>query len=141
MQRTESEQVPAKALTEKPKPKASSGVKRNYSLQQKLQVVRETLGPGVSVARVARRHNINANLVFTWRRQYSRGELAPVAGQEFIPLGTVGDDLPALPPPPESRLPDGWIEIETAARMKVRVSGRVDERMLALVMAELRRRP
>ena len=141
MQRTEREQIPAKALTEKPKPKASSGVKRNYTLQQKLQVVRETLGPGASVSVVARRHNINANLVFTWRRQYSRGALAPAAGQEFIPLGTVGDDLPALPAPPDNRLPEGWIEIETAARMKVRVSGRVDERMLALVMAELRRWP
>lgn len=141
MQRTESEDAPAKALTEKPKRRASSGVKRNYTLQQKVQIVRETLGPGASVSVVARRHNVNANLVFTWRRQYSRGELAPAAGQEFIPLGTVGDDLPALPAPPEGRLPDGWIEIETAARMKVRVSGRVDERMLAVVLAEIRRRP
>ena len=44
------------------------------SMQEKLQIVQETLSD-VSVAVVARRHGVNANQVFAWRRQYQRGEL------------------------------------------------------------------
>jgi hypothetical protein len=38
-------------------------------------VVEETLEPGASVARVARKHGINANQVFQWRRMYREGRL------------------------------------------------------------------
>jgi transposase len=39
------------------------------------QVIRETLEPGMSVSIVARRHDINANVVFGWRKQYREGKL------------------------------------------------------------------
>lgn len=41
--------------------------RQSYSDDFKKQVVSETFEPGVSVSRVARRHDINANLVFRWR--------------------------------------------------------------------------
>ena len=34
------------------------------------------MGPGASVARVARTHGVNANQVFAWRRQYRQGLLS-----------------------------------------------------------------
>jgi transposase len=49
---------------------------RTYTLAFKQQVIRETLEPGTSVSMVARRHDINANVVFTWRSQYRSGKLA-----------------------------------------------------------------
>lgn len=48
--------------------------RKRRSIQEKLEIVRETLSHE-SVAVVARRHGINANQVFLWRRQYQRGEL------------------------------------------------------------------
>jgi transposase len=38
-------------------------------------MVEETLEPGVSVARVARAHGVNANQLFGWRRLYLQGQL------------------------------------------------------------------
>ena len=37
--------------------------------------------PGASVALIAREHEVNANLVFKWRRHYREGQLGPVAHQ------------------------------------------------------------
>ena len=48
---------------------------RTYAQEFKQQVIRETLEPGMSVSIVARRHDINANVVFAWRKQYREGKL------------------------------------------------------------------
>ena len=48
---------------------------RTYAQEFKQQVIRETLEPGMSVSIVARRHDINANVVFGWRKQYREGKL------------------------------------------------------------------
>jgi transposase len=37
--------------------------------------VEETLKPGASVSLVARAHDVNANQVFQWRKQYREGRL------------------------------------------------------------------
>src|SRR5215471_13327888 len=37
-------------------------------------IVEETLVPGASVSRVARRHDVNANQVFHWRKLYQEGK-------------------------------------------------------------------
>ena len=46
--------------------------RRMRTVEEKTKIVKETLVPGVSVAEVARRHGVNANLLFTWRRQYRK---------------------------------------------------------------------
>jgi transposase len=38
-------------------------------------VVEETLAGGGSVSVVARRHDLNANLLFNWRKRYQKGTL------------------------------------------------------------------
>ena len=43
-------------------------IRRRYSKDFKRRVVSETLEPGSSVAAVALRHGLNANMVFMWRR-------------------------------------------------------------------------
>ncbi len=48
---------------------------RTYAQEFKQQVIRETLEPDMSVSIVARRHDINANVVFGWRKQYREGKL------------------------------------------------------------------
>jgi transposase len=44
---------------------------------EKCRIVEQTLKPGASVARVALAHGVNANQVFSWRRQYLQGLLSP----------------------------------------------------------------
>lgn len=47
--------------------------RRYFSPEFKRQVVRETHEPGVSVSVVARRRDINANQLFTWRNDPFEG--------------------------------------------------------------------
>ena len=42
--------------------------RRRYTKDFKRRVVAETLEPGASVASVALRHGLNANVLFNWRR-------------------------------------------------------------------------
>jgi transposase len=49
--------------------------KRFRSKQERRQIVEETLRPGASVSVVARAHDVNANQVFQWRKQYREGQL------------------------------------------------------------------
>jgi transposase-like protein len=42
---------------------------------EKRQIVEETLSSGRSVAEIARSHEVNANQVFDWRKQYLEGRL------------------------------------------------------------------
>ena len=68
--------------------------RRQYTLEFKRRLVEETFVPGSSVSIVARRHDINSNLVFAWRKAYREGTLcasnkrlnaAASPAQELIP--------------------------------------------------------
>lgn len=105
-------------------PRGSKTVRhrRSYTAEQKRRLVEETLQPGASVSVVARRHEINANLLFTWRRQLRAGGIDPVvagapAPTQFISLGVVGGDTDKTAAVAESAPPAaGLAEIRPAAR-------------------------
>ena len=60
-------------------PSMAAGPRRRWSEADKRRIVAESYQPGTSVALVARRNAVNANLVFNWRRQYrERGGFVPV---------------------------------------------------------------
>jgi transposase len=115
-------------------------VRQLRTLEQKLRIVAEASVPGASVAEVARRHGVNANLVFGWRRQHQLGVLEqhtrkvkllavqvsePAAvRQEPRELGQVGDD--------------GRIEINLAGDIRVTISGSVRAERIEQVLTMLR---
>lgn len=90
--------------------------RRTWSLEERQRIVGEALEPGSSVAAVARRHGLNANLVFKWIRRAREGwldrrcapaketaALAPaVAAPTFVPVKllelSAGRATPAAPP-------------------------------------------
>ncbi|HDR9762691.1 TPA: transposase [Burkholderia cepacia ATCC 25416] len=75
---------------------------RTYAQAFRQQVIRETLEPGMSVSIVARRHDINANVVFGRRKQYRQGTLNRVDLDGFAGLyGYVADS--SLNQPEQSR--------------------------------------
>ena len=56
-------------------PQKPRTTKRKYSLALKREIVEETLKGVESVSVIARRYDVNANMVFRWRRLYEKGEL------------------------------------------------------------------
>src|SRR5262245_44847267 len=78
---------------------AEPGAKRRYrSKRERRQIVEETVQPGASVAVIARRHDVNANQVFHWRKLYREGRLdvEPTSAQ-LVPVRiaeVVSDEQP-----------------------------------------------
>ena len=102
----------------------------------------ESYQPGVSVSVVARRHDVNANQVFGWRRQDR--ELARVVGG-FVPVivSSTEEAEPAtlLPAPTHTEpFPSGRIEIALADGSRVTVDRNVDASALSRVRGVLERR-
>ena len=51
--------------------------RRRWRLEEKLRIVAEVEEPGASFVAVARRHEVSRGLLWNWRRQVRRGDLAP----------------------------------------------------------------
>ena len=95
------------------------------SIEEKRRIVEETLRPRASVARVARRHEVNANQVFYWRKQYREGRLGEASGK--LLAVTLADDClrrsgrAGYAPAPSA----GSMEIKLA-KGTVRIAGDID---------------
>jgi len=127
---------------------------RRWTKEQKRQIVEETFAPGTSVSIVARRHDVNSNQVFEWRKLYRRGEYGNQlkTPAEFIPIGVIGQDgrlvasrrkpmpdqgapsTPAAPLPATSPQQEGIIEIVLRQGIRVRLKGNVDLALLRYVI-------
>jgi transposase len=111
--------------------------KRRYrSKQERRAVVEETLRPGASVAVIARRHGVNANQVFQWRKLYREGRLdvAPPAAQ-LVPVRITEVISEERPP---TKLCAGAIVVEVG-RARIRIEGSVDAEALRLVLERVGR--
>ena len=72
--------------------------KRQFrSLEEKQRIVEEALAEGASVARVARAHGVNANLVFNWCRLYRAGRLRRRSEAKLLPV-RVAEESSTVPP-------------------------------------------
>jgi transposase len=60
--------------------------RQKRSVEEKRRIVEETLEAGASVARVARRHAVNANQVFYWRKKYREGRLGKSPSSKLLPV-------------------------------------------------------
>jgi len=110
-------------------------------LEEKRRIVLECLTSGESVSIVARRHDLNTNQVFHWRKLHERGKLGealvPNAPPKLLAVRIeepTGREPKVVPPPPP---PQSWIEIECTDPYRVRVHGAVDAPALARVLEVL----
>ncbi len=111
------------------------GPYRHHEPAVKRSIVEETLQPGASVARIARKHGINANQVFLWRKAYREG-LLPESIPTLLPVTLAPSMVTEQLPAPGNT---GCLTIEFG-RIRVRIEGRPDPEVLRLVLTELRQR-
>jgi transposase len=64
---------------------------RRRTIQERRAIVEETMLPGASVSRVARRHDVNANQVFYWRKLYREGQLGNSTDTRLVPVKVAKD--------------------------------------------------
>jgi len=118
--------------------------RRKYSETERQRIVEETEAPGMSVSVVARRYNVNANLVFKWRQRYGR---KPVSTAVLLPV-TVEAPAPIAQTPTIDRrrrvrkptvAAEGVIEIEFSGGHRMRVHGAADASAVRQVIELLSR--
>lgn len=111
--------------------------RRFWSIEEKQMIVSQSRLAGVSVSQVARRYNVNANLVFKWLRD-PRFNTEPAA-PEFLPVSvTDGPDLlTQAPPAAPSSQPDARIVISVAGGHCLEISGAFDGHAVAELLKGL----
>jgi transposase len=127
-------------------PVAGIKEKRRYrTVEERRRIVEETLAEGVSVAVVARRHGVNANQVFQWRKLYQSGLLEPSSQQRprntarLLPVTVVGEAESGVEQNASVAAPScGAIHIEFPGRALVSMEGHVDAALARAVLESLR---
>src|SRR3954468_15667435 len=113
--------------------------RRSWTVEQKREIVAESLGSELTPAEVARKHGISTGQIYTWRNQLlSFRATAAIEPPRFASV--------ELAPPPAadttaspSRM-QGLIEIVLPGGATVRVDAHVDGRALRRVLAALAER-
>ena len=112
--------------------------KRLWTDEEKRSICFQTAAPGVSVAQVARRYAVNANLIFKWLRdpRYAPAPALvapPPEEARFLPVEIVAETKA----PMAMRAADNHIEIELAGGHRMRISGSYDPEALARLIRGL----
>jgi transposase len=109
-----------------------------WSIDRKRQIIAESFEPGASVAEVARRHGINANLLFTWRRQQGSAKMADSReSPQLVPVTITTEPVSSVPT--MALEPVGRMEIVLGAGERIIVGADVDAAALARVIKALSR--
>jgi len=108
----------------------------------KREIVAATFEPGASVSVVARRYNVNANQVFSWRRRHgeaSKSLAAPPSSSGLVRV-TIRPGADHEFVAPSAPAVSDTIEIEVPDGSRVRVGSGFDGRALKRVLDVLRKR-
>ncbi len=126
--------------------------RRMRTLAEKRRIVEETLVRGASVAAIARKHDVNANLVFGWRRLYKQGvlEACREPAAKLVPVEVMTPTIVAArsskaevsktPVSTDPTAPSNHLEIEWPDGVRVRLHGSVEPAVLNAVLAALTRK-
>ena len=110
-------------------PEKKGRKRRSWDEAFKRRVVDEVSQPGVSTAEVARRHGLNANLIFNWKRRFGD------ATEDFLPVEV------AAPESVDEEEPEagGVIHILLPRGVRLEVSGNYDPVALGRLLREASR--
>src|SRR5215510_8762306 len=105
--------------------------RRQHSEALKRQMVAETQVPGASVSVVARRHDVNSNQLFRWRRQLLPKAVVESGAMVPVEIAACGDR-------PRRTDRESVIEIVFGCGVRVRLRGEVNCETLRQVIEQLR---
>jgi transposase len=106
--------------------------KRRFPTALKIQIVEETFEPGNSMSLVARRHDINTNQLFAWRRLYRNGMLGQ--SSKLLPVRVE----PEIQPATDVDVDHGsMLEIFVSNR-RIKAVGLVDGELLRIAIEALK---
>jgi transposase len=111
--------------------------KRLWSEEEKRSICLQTAAPEVSVAQVARRYALNANLIFKWLRdaRFAPGQAKASADMPcFLPVEIVGQARHEEFRPVMS---NSLLEFELSGGHRLRISGSYDPDSLARLICGL----
>lgn len=108
--------------------------RRKWSDDEKRVVCSQTQVPGVSVAQVARRYDLNANQIFNWLKDPNFAPDDEVGSDEarFLPVEVIAE--PNITAPSEG---GGVIEVELVNGHRLRISGSYDPEAIARLVQHL----
>ena len=120
--------------------------RQRRSIAEKRRIVELAMQPGASIARIAREHGVNANMVHYWRKLYREGRLRenktnsvrllPVSVSEPAVTAVV-EPLTNLSPSPSTAY-SGSIYIEFA-KIHLLIESGADAALLRVVLESLQR--
>ena len=133
--------------------------RRRWSIEEKREIVAESLGTGVRPSEIIHRHGITSGQLYAWRQQLTRRMDGPsahppagfarvdvVAGEREVPAPPV-TETSAVATKSQAHVPavatlrtKGLIEIVLPGGISVRVDAHVDDRALRCVLAALHAR-
>ena len=107
--------------------------RRVWSDDEKRMICGQTRVTGVSVSQVARRYDVNANLVFAWLRDPRFADVGAADVARFLPVDIVAE----AKAPRAGPVADSCIEIELAGGHRMRINGGYDPEALARLIRGL----
>ena len=123
--------------------------RRDWSDRRKIEIVAETLAAGVNISEIARRHEINPQQLFGWRKRFREQaealrEVSHGAArlQPFAPVLIEALPVPQASSTISTTINDagesgGSIEV-VVGRARLHIRGAADARTLALVLKALK---
>jgi transposase len=116
--------------------------RRSWTLEQKREIVSESLGPDLTPTEVARKHGLSTGQIYTWRHQLLNVRGAPLLqGPRFASVQLTSSAATSSDPAPSpAPAPAGLIEIVLPGGVLVRVDAHVDGRALRRVLGALSER-
>jgi transposase len=105
--------------------------RRRWTGAEKAQIVRESLIAGMSVAELARRYDVNPNLIYAWRHQTKKDGLSPAAeSRRLVPVTVLADREGEL----QRGVMSATISIEFEVGARVQIAGIPDPATLSNVL-------
>jgi len=109
------------------------------TIEEKRKIVEEALRSSQSVSVVARKHGLNSNQLFAWRKLYLNGQLASVVESEaavrLLPVSVSEEPKQA---PGLAVSSNVTINIEIPGRALVSVEGQISAEIIRVVLESLR---
>jgi transposase len=115
-------------------------VRKRRSAAEKRLIVEQASEPGASVARVARVHGLNANVVFHWRRLYREGKLVtePTQAMKLLPVSIAEHEEVERQPDALVASRVSAIHIQLPGDVRISVEGDADPAAIRAVLEILR---